>query len=114
MTYIDGTLCAVKTADKETYKEYAEDVGAVFKEYGALNIVDCWGDDIPDGKMNSFNSAVMREPNETVVFSWIAWPSKAVRDAAWEKVMKDPRVQRDMPFDGARLIYGGFDVLADV
>lgn len=89
----------------------------VFKEYGALKVVECWGDDVPDGKVTSFPMAVQKKDDETVVFSWIAWPSRETRDAGMKKMMEDPRMQPDsnpMPFDGKRLIYGGFNVLVDV
>ncbi len=78
-------------------------------------MVECWGDDLPDGKHTDFKRAVQAEPGENVVFSWIVWPSKAVRDAASKKVMEDPRMKMgdDVPFDGKRLIYGGFDLLLD-
>ena len=85
----------------------------VFKEYGALDVVDCWGDDVPEGKLTSFTLAVKREEGESVVFSWISWPSREFRDEAWKKVMADPRMQTGeaLPFDGKRMIYGGFEVL---
>ena len=89
----------------------------VFKEYGALKVVECWGDDVPDGKVTSFPMAVQKKDDETVVFSWIVWPSRETRDAGMKKMMEDPRMQPDsnpMPFDGKRLIYGGFNVLVDV
>jgi uncharacterized protein YbaA (DUF1428 family) len=76
--------------------------------------VECWGDDVPEGKLTSFSMAVKRESTETVVFSWITWPSRAVRDAGWEKVMADPRMKIEegtLPFDGRRLIYGGFQMV---
>ena len=79
-----------------------------------LGVVECWGDDVPEGKLTSFPMAVQRLAEETVVFSWIAWPSRAVRDEAWKKLMADPRLQpgaSPMPFDGKRMIYGGFEVL---
>ena len=82
----------------------------------ALRLVECWGDDIPDGEITSFPMAVQCKPDETVVFSWILWPSKAIRDQGMEKVMSDPRLPQDenaMPFDGKRMIYGGFEMLVD-
>jgi uncharacterized protein YbaA (DUF1428 family) len=88
----------------------------IYKEFGALKIVECWGHDVPDGKLTSFPMAVKKEPDETVVFSWIIWPSKAVRDAGQEKVMNDPRMQMPpdgIPFDGKRMIFGGFDVMLE-
>ena len=114
MTYVDGFVIPVPTANKEAYRKLAEDAAAVFKDHGALTLVECWGDDIPVGKVNCFNSAVLREPEESVVFAWITWPSKAVRDEGMKKVMHDPRMeahQGNIPFDGKRMIFGGFDVL---
>jgi uncharacterized protein YbaA (DUF1428 family) len=114
MNYIDGIVAAVPTANREAYRHHAEAAAAVFKEHGAIKVVECWGDDVPDGKVTSFPLAVQRKADETVVFSWLVWPSKAVRDAGMAKVMADPRMKPDvnpMPFDGKRLIYGGFEVL---
>ena len=114
MNYVDGFLCAVLNANKDAYIEHAKKVGGLFKEYGALTVVDCWGDDVPEGKLTSFTMAVKREENESVIFSWITWPSKAVRDEAWKKLMADERMtQADSPpFDGKRMIYGGFQMIA--
>lgn len=117
MSYVDGFVLAVPTANKETYRKHAEAAAIVFKEHGALKLVECWGDDVPEGKVTSFPMAVKCQPDETVVFSWIVWPSRAVRDQAMEKVMADPRLQPDqnpMPFDGQRLIYGGFEMIVDL
>jgi uncharacterized protein YbaA (DUF1428 family) len=117
MTYIDGFVAAVKTADKETYRAHCQLMGGVFKEYGALGVIDTWGDDVPEGKLTSFTMAVKREDDETVVLGWIDWPSKAVRDEAWKKVMADPRMQpgaTTMPFDGKRMIFGGFEMISKV
>ena len=116
MTYVDGFLAAVPTENKEAYRRHAEEAAVVFKDHGALSMVECWGDDVPEGKVNSMHSAVLRKPDETVVFSWITWPSKAVRDAGMEKVMADPRLAHEtnpMPFDGKRMIFGGFDMIVD-
>ena len=117
MNYVDGFICAVPTATREAYAEYAKKYGLVFKEHGALAVVDCWGDDVPEGKLTSFTMAVKREPDESIVFSWVTWPSKAARDEAWKKVMEDPRMSPEnhvMPFDGKRLIYGGFQIISEV
>ncbi len=111
MSYIDGFVAAVPNANREKYRKHAEDAAKVFKEYGAEQVMECWGDDVPEGKVTSFPMAVQRKGDETVVFSWIVWPSKEARKAAWDKVMADPRMQPDknpMPFDGKRMIYGGF------
>ena len=116
MNYVDGFVMAVPTANREAFREHATAAAVVFKEYGALSVVECWGDDVPDGKTTSFPMAVKRQPDETVVFSWIVWPSRDVRNAAMEKVMSDPRLHPDtnpMPFDGMRLIYGGFEVIVE-
>jgi uncharacterized protein YbaA (DUF1428 family) len=116
MSYIDGFVAAVPTANREAFRKHAADAAPVFKEHGALKVVECWGDDVPDGKLTSFPMAVKCEPGETVVFSWIVWPSRQVRDAGMAKVMADQRLQPDanpMPFDGKRAIFGGFEVLVE-
>lgn len=115
MRYIDGYLVPVTAANKETYRATAIKAAALFKEFGATRIVETWGDGLPDGKVTDFKMAVKAEGDENVVFSWIEWPSKAVRDAGYAKVMKDPRMQQfeDMPFDGKRMCFGSFDVLLD-
>ena len=116
MTYVDGFIAAVPTANRNAYKNHAEAAAVVFKENGALKVVECWGDDVPEGTITSFPMAVQRKSDETVVFSWIIWPSREVRDQAMKKVMADPRLHQDanpMPFDGKRLIYGGFEVIVE-
>jgi uncharacterized protein YbaA (DUF1428 family) len=117
MNYVDGFVVAVPTADREKYVRYAQAGAAIFKEYGALQVVECCGNDVPEGKLTSFPMAVQRKADETVVFAWITWPSKAVRDAGMKKVMEDPRSNPEtnpMPFDGKRMIYGGFEVIVNV
>jgi uncharacterized protein YbaA (DUF1428 family) len=117
MTYVDGFVAAVPTANRDTYRQHAEKAAHLFKEFGALSVVECWGDDVPEGKLTSFPMAVKRKDDETVIFSWITWPSRQVRDDAWKKVMDDPRMRPEnnpMPFDGKRLIYGGFETIVDV
>jgi len=114
--YVDGFLAAVPTANREAFRKHAEDAAVVFKEHGASKVVECWGDDVPEGKVTSFPMAVKRKDDETVVFSWIVWPSKTVRDEGMKKVMDDPRMQpqnNPMPFDGQRIVYGGFQVIVD-
>jgi len=111
MTYVDGFVVAVPTANKAKFKQHAEDAAVVFKELGALQVMECWGDDVPDGETTSFPMAVKKQEDETVVFSWIVWPSKEVRDHGMEAMMDDPRLHPDknpMPFDGKRVIFGGF------
>jgi uncharacterized protein YbaA (DUF1428 family) len=116
MSYVDGFVGAVPTANKEAFRKHAAEAAVVFKEYGALAVVECWGDDVPEGKINSMHTAVLRKPDETVIFSWIIWPDKATRDAGFAKVFTDPRLQPDvnpMPFDGTRMIFGGFEMIVD-
>jgi len=116
MDYIDGFVTPVPTANRARYLEHSRSMAAVLKEHGALRVVECWGDDVPQGKVTSFPLAVQCKDDETVVFSWITWPSRKVRDEGMKKVMADPRLQPDrnpMPFDGQRLIYGGFEMLVD-
>lgn len=116
MSYIDGFVLAVPTDNKQRFIEHAKLANSVFMEQGALRVFECWGDDVPKGKVNDFYSAVQAKDGETVVFSWIEWPDKATRDACMgrmEELMKtDPRMNPEknpMPFDGMRLIYGGFE-----
>jgi uncharacterized protein YbaA (DUF1428 family) len=116
MSYVDGFVVAVPTDKREIYETHATTAAGVFKENGATRVVECWGDDVPEGKLTSFPMAVKREPTETVVFSWIEWPDKATRDKGMDKAMSDPRLSAErapMPFDGKRMIYGGFSMLLD-
>jgi uncharacterized protein YbaA (DUF1428 family) len=113
--YVDGFVIAVPTANKEKFIQHAKKGDAVFMELGATRILECWGDDVPTGKVTDFRGAVKATEEETVVFSWIEWPDKATRDAGMSKMMEmmktDPRMNpqtNPMPFDGARLIFGGF------
>lgn len=116
MSYIDGFVAAVPTDNKQLYIEYAKKMGEVCKEFGVTRVIDNWGDDVPNGETTSFPMAVKYEENETVVFSWMVWPSKKDRDEGWQRMMEDPRMQPEnspMPFDGKRLIYGGFETIVD-
>ncbi|RAN31583.1 hypothetical protein HY3_16410 [Hyphomonas pacifica] len=114
MTYVDGMVAAVPEANKAAYLDHAKKTAELFKEAGALSVVECWGADVPEGKLTSMPMAVKLEEGETVVLSWISWPSKDARDAAWEKLMADERMAgMEMPFDGSRMIFGGFDVVLD-
>jgi uncharacterized protein YbaA (DUF1428 family) len=115
MSYIQGFVIPVPTGNKEAYHKLAEQAAPIFREYGAERIVECWGDDVPAGKVTDFRSAVKAETGENIVFAWIVWPSKKVYQEAEKMIMDDPRMQPgdEMPFDGERLIYGGFDILLD-
>lgn len=116
MSYVDGFVAAVPTANREKFRDHAEKAAVVFREFGALKVIECWGDDVPQGEVTSFPMAVKCKEDETVVFSWILWPSREVRDAAFKKIMEDPRMKPEnnpMPFDGKRLIYGGFTPIVE-
>jgi uncharacterized protein YbaA (DUF1428 family) len=109
MNYIDGFVIPVRTTDKDAFLDHARRVNALFLELGALRIVESWGDDVPHGKVTDFHRAVQAKADETVVFSWIEWPDRATRDAAMAKLRAEPRMMDDpMPFDGQRMIFGGF------
>ena len=111
-SYVQGFVIPVPAGKREDYRKMAEAVWPLFKEYGALRVVEAWGDDVPDGKVTDFRRAVKAEPGEKIVFSFMQWPSREVCDAAQEKMMKDERMKppegMDMPFDGKRMIYAGF------
>lgn len=116
MAYIDGYLVPVPNGNRDRYEALAERAAQVFKEYGALRVVESWGDDVPEGKVTSFPMAVKLEAGETVVFSWVEWPDKPTRDQGMAKFMADPRMDpkaEPMPFDGQRMIFGGFQTLVD-
>lgn len=115
MTYVDGFVASVPAANKEAYRKHAAEAAVLFKEFGATRIVECWGDDVPPGKLTDFSKAVQAKEDEVVVFAWIEYPSREVRDAAHQKMMNDPRMQAmgEMPFDGKRMIYGGFTPILD-
>jgi uncharacterized protein YbaA (DUF1428 family) len=110
MSYIDGFVIAVPNTRREQFIAHANKFDAIFMEFGATRVMECWGDDVPEGKLTDFRRAVQAEQDESVVFSWVEWPDKATRDAGMEKFMKDPRMADagDMPFDGKRMIFGGF------
>ena len=111
MSYIDGFIIAVPKENKQKFIEHAKRGDSAFIENGATRVLECWGDDVKDGKLTDFRRAVQATDDETVVFSWIEWPNKATRDAALAKVMNDPRLNsksHPMPFDGKRMIFGGF------
>lgn len=116
MAYVDGFVAAVEEARKQDYIDHAREAADIFKRHGALDVVECWGDDVPEGEVTSFPMAVARKQGEVVVFSWIMWPDKAAREAGWEKTMADMEKANlsDMPFDGQRMIYGGFETILKV
>ncbi len=113
MSYVDGFVAPVPKANQAAFLQHATEMAAVFKANGATSVVECWGDDVPEGKLTSLPMAVQLKADETVVFSWVTWPSKAVRDEAWKKMMEDPAMANSgaLPFDGKRAIFGGFEVL---
>ncbi len=114
--YLDGYLVPVPESNKQAYREMAQKAADVFKEYGATRVVEAWADDVPNGKVTDYKGAVKAKDDEKVVYSWVEWPDKATRDEGWKRVMDDPRMQPDkenMPFDGQRMIYGGFMPILD-
>ena len=115
MSYIDGFLLAVPTANKQKFIEHAGMIDTIFTDLGATRVVECWADDVPEGKVTDFGKAVQATEDESVVFSWIEWPDKESRDAAMKTMMSDEfndermdLEKNPMPFDGKRLIFGGF------
>ena len=114
--YVSGFVLAVPEGNKEAYKDIAEKFWEIAKDYGARSQVECWEAEVPDGKTTDFRRAVKIEDGEKVVFSWVTWDDKATADASHDKMMEDPRMEAmgdpsTMPFDGKRMIYGGFEPL---
>jgi uncharacterized protein YbaA (DUF1428 family) len=110
MPYVDGFVIPVPKDKIELYKAHAQKAGEVWKELGALDFVECIGEDVPYGELTSFPRAVQAKEDEVVIFSWIVYRSRGERDAIMAKVMADPRLKGDMPFDAKRMIFGGFDL----
>lgn len=115
MSYIDGFILAVPKVNKEKFVQHAEVADAAFMEWGATRVLECWEDDVSDGNVTDFRRAVQAREDEAVVFSWVEWPDKATRDAGMQRMMAamdtDPRISREknpMPFDGMRMVFGGF------
>ena len=109
MTYVQGFVLAVPAGNKEAFRAHASELQPLFRECGVSRVVEAWGDDVPDGKVTDFKGAVNAQADERGIFSWTEWPSKEARDQGWEKAMNDPRMKdMKMPFDGKRMIYGGF------
>ena len=116
MTYFEGFIAPVPKANKEVYRQHAADAAPIFREFGVRRHVEAWGDDLPDGKVTDFRKSVDARDDEEVVFAWFEYPDKATRDAANEKMRSDPRMKdmgETMPFDGKRMIYGGFDAIVE-
>ncbi len=121
MSYIDGFVIAVPTANKQKFIKHGEMVDSIFTELGATRVVECWADDVPEGEITDFGKAVKATVDESVVFSWIEWPDKATRDTAMQTMMSDDfsdermdPEKNPMPFDGKRLIFGGFKPVIDL
>ncbi len=119
--YVDGFVCAVPTANKQEFIDHAKLADSVFIDQGATRVVECWGDAVPEGKVTDFRRAVNATEDETIVFAWIEWPDKQARDAAMERMedlwKTDDRMNPEknpMPFDGMRLIYGGFSPVVEL
>ena len=117
MTYVDGFLAPVKPGRREDYVKMAQDAAQIFLDHGALQVVEAFGDDVPEGKLTDMWKAVAgdKDAGEGVVFSWIVWPSKEARDEGWKTCMADERMKppADNPMDGKRMIYGGFQTILD-
>ena len=118
MAYVDGFVLPIPKQNLDAYRDFAKKAGAVWREYGALEYRECVADDVKPGEVTSFPQSVALKPDETVVFAWIVYKSRAHRDEVNAKVMKDPRVAgmdpKDMPFDGKRMIYGGFEMFVEL
>ena len=119
MAYVDGFVVPIPKTNIERYREIASRCGAIWREHGALEFRECIADDVKPGKLTSFPQSVNLEADETVAFSWIMYESRARRDEVNDKVMKDPRMAEmmkpeSMPFDGKRMIYGGFEMIVDL
>lgn len=114
MPFVDITVIPVLTANKDAYLEHSAATSPLFREQGALSVTETWGEDVPDGKVTDFKRAVALKDGETVAVGWITWPDKATRDAGWEALMQDERLMGfEPPFDGKRMIYAGFEVVAE-
>ncbi len=111
--YVNGFILAVPETAKDAYKDVAERFWDIVKDFGALSQIECWEADVPDGQTTDFRRAVKAEDGEKIVFSWVTWPDKSTADASQQKMMDDPRMADfgEMPFDGKRMVYGGFEPL---
>ena len=113
MSYIDGFVIAVPAARKQDFIDHATHIDPMFLELGAIRVLECWGDDVPDGKLTDFRRAVQAEKDEVVVFAWIEWPDKETADTAMAEMMSGGAPASPMPFDGNRMIFGGFEKILD-
>ena len=114
MTYVEGFLLPVPTANRDAFEKHARAGLPFFQKHGVIRVVEAWGDDVPDGKVTDYKGAVQATKDERIVYSWVEWPSKEARDYGWKKAMEDPRMKDvKMPFDGKRMIYGGFKPILD-
>ena len=116
MTYFEGFVAAVPEANREAYRQHAAGAASIFQEFGVKRHVEAWDSDIPEGKVTDFRMAVNAKPDEKIVFAWFEYPDKATRDSVNAKMMTDPRMKEmgeSMPFDGKRMIYGGFDAIVE-
>lgn len=116
MRYVDMFVAAVPAANKDAYTEHAKFMAAVFKDHGASEVVDAWQDDVPEGETTSFALAVKREEGEMIATGYVVWPDKASREKGMQAMMQDERMKESgaMPFDGKRLIYGGFEMIVEL
>ena len=121
MSYFDGFVIAVPTSNKQKLIDHASHVDTIFTEMGATRVIECWGDEVPEGSVTDFRKAVQATEDECIVLSWVEWPDKETRDAAMAKMMAegfyDERMDPEkypMPFDGKRMIYGGFQQIIDL
>ncbi|TCT38863.1 DUF1428 domain-containing protein [Martelella mediterranea] len=115
MTYFTGSVAAVPVANKQKYLEHVEAAWPLMRSYGATRMVETWGVDVPEGKLTDLYRAVQAQEGEAIVFAWIEWPNKEVADASWEKMQQDPAMKTlpEMPFDGKRMVWGGFELMFD-
>ncbi|MFC3085414.1 DUF1428 domain-containing protein [Tabrizicola soli] len=112
--YMDGFLIPVRDADKEAYRAHEAKWWPTFRDMGARALVVGWGDDVPQGKQTDFRRAVDLQEGETVVLCWMTWPDKATRDAAYARMMAEMPQDMEMPFDGKRMVYGGFSPILEL
>jgi uncharacterized protein YbaA (DUF1428 family) len=115
--YVEGFVTAVPKDNKQKYEEHAKKFAGLLKKFGATRIVECWQNDIPHGKKTDFYGAVQANENEDILFSWVEYPSKDIRDESWKKMEELPEMKdmsKNMPFDGSRMIFGGFESIVDI